>query len=192
MTTGGLLDGDLHPAVGVELERLGHLGGAELRHQRQRATAWARPAPAATRQRADKLQVVNPCANSQNWGSYAPDPAVGPGAASVATHQIVNFLEFGRCMDVTDGDTSKQYMISYPCKQDPPSGANLYWNHRWFYVEPLTGAVGAPQQISVKKDDGSQYCLKAPTGSTNPHDTYLNAGLSAARYYPTFTSRAAH
>ena len=24
-------------------------------------------------------------------------------------------------------------MISYPCKQDPPSGALLAWNHKWFY-----------------------------------------------------------
>ena len=130
----------------------------------------------------DTLQVSG-CANQAAWGSFSPDPAVGPGAASVNTHQIVNYLEFGRCMDVTDATPSRPFMISYPCKQDPPAGASLYWNHRWYYAEPLVGTVAAPQQIYVETDGGTKYCLKTPSGQTNPGMEGVGLG-----WYPTMTS----
>ena len=132
-------------------------------------------------QNGDTLVVANPCANQAAWGSFSPDPAVGPGAASVNTHQIVNYLEFGRCFDVTDTDVNKGFMISYPCKQDPPASANLYWNHKWFYQEPLVGTVAPPQLIYVYNAGGTQYCLAAPSAQTSP------AGVGTG-YYPTLTS----
>ena len=130
----------------------------------------------------DKLQIGT-CANQAAWGSFSPDPAVGPGAASANTHQIVNYLEFGRCFDVTDTDVNKAFMISYPCKQDPPAAAQLYWNHKWFYNEPLVGTVAAPQLIYVYNASGVQYCLKTPTTQTNPN--LLGVGIG---WYPTLTS----
>ena len=133
----------------------------------------------------DKLKVGSTCANQAAWGSFSPDPAVGPGAASVNTHQIVNYLEFGRCMDVTDTDVTKAFMISYPCKQDPPSGANLYWNHKWFYQEPLVGAVAPAQQIYVynQGNTSQKYCLQAPIGTTAPAYSGISSG-----WYVTFTA----
>jgi hypothetical protein len=131
----------------------------------------------------DKLKVGS-CASQAAWGSFSPDPAVGPGAASVNTHQIVNYLEFGRCFDVTDTDVAKDFMISYPCKQDPPAAASLFWNHKWFYVEPLVGTTAAPQQIYVYKnsDTAQKYCLRTPSGQTDPASTGVDSG-----WYVTLT-----
>lgn len=100
--------------------------------------------------------------------AFDPQPAIGAGAASKATNQIVNYREFGRCMDVTDTDINKAFMIVYPCKQDPVGGgANLFWNHRWFYSEPVAPATtSAPQAITVDNGSGSR-CLTASTTSTD-------------------------
>lgn len=130
----------------------------------------------------DRLEVGT-CANQAAWGSFSPDPAVGPGAASVNTHQIVNYLEFGRCFDVTDTDVAKAFMIAYPCKQDPPNSAALYWNHKWFYTEPLVGSVASPQLIYVFGSTGTKYCLRTPSATTNPNVTGVGTG-----WYPTLTS----
>lgn len=107
-------------------------------------------------------------------GSFDPDPRVGAGAASKATNQIVNSLEFGRCMDVTGEDITQSFMIDYPCKQDPSGGSKLKWNHKWSYSEPLSnlGSLG-PQQITVKNGgssgvSGATYCLKAPSATASP------------------------
>ncbi|MBD7916839.1 RICIN domain-containing protein [Cellulomonas sp. Sa3CUA2] len=128
---------------------------------------------------------VGTCANQNAWGSFAPDPAVGPGAASISTKQIVNFLEFGRCFDVTDTNVGRPFMISYPCKQDPPSGAELFWNHKWYYEEPLVGTTAPPQLIYVyqNNDLSKDYCLQAPSSQTDPTESGVNAG-----YYPTLTA----
>jgi hypothetical protein len=112
------------------------------------------------------------CADKQPWGSFNPDPRVGAGAASASTKQIVNYLEFGRCFDVTDLDTGKQYMIAYPCKQDPsPGSTKLDWNHKWYYSEPPAGVASAgPQQIYVYKsnDPNQKFCLRTPADGANP------------------------
>lgn len=119
----------------------------------------------------DKLQVAA-CANQAAWGSFSPDPAVGPGAASINTNQIVNYLEFGRCMDVTDVTIGRPFMISYPCKQDPPDGANILWNHKWYYSEPVVGTTAAAQPIVVRvnnsTDPAQRYCLKTAAGISSP------------------------
>lgn len=110
------------------------------------------------------LLATTPCA------TFAPDPAVGAGAASFDTKQIVNYKEFGRCLDVTDKDINKSFMITYPCKQDP-SGKNAFdWNHKWTYQEPdIAGGqtVRTDQNIKVSLSDtataSNTYCLTTPT-----------------------------
>ncbi|WP_197030003.1 ricin-type beta-trefoil lectin domain protein [Cellulomonas sp. URHE0023] len=110
------------------------------------------------------------------YASFDPDPRVGAGAASYTTGQIVNSLEFGRCMDVTGEKVIETYMIDYPCKQDPSGGGKLKWNHKWKYTEP-PGLVGTyTGQISVyydssdtkKGDPYKTYCLKTPSASASP------------------------
>ncbi|WP_258723187.1 RICIN domain-containing protein [Cellulomonas sp. NS3] len=132
----------------------------------------------------DTLKVGS-CASQAAWGSFAPDPAVGPGAASANTRQIVNYLEFGRCFDVTDTEVTRPFMISYPCKQDPPAAASLFWNHKWFYEEPLVGTTRGPQQIYVLRnnDSAQKYCLRTAGGVTDPAYSGVDAG-----FYVTLTS----
>jgi hypothetical protein len=105
---------------------------------------------------------------------FDPSPAVGAGAASYTTQQLVNYQEFGRCADVTHTDINKSFMIVYPCKQDPTGNNAFSWNHKWVYTEPArnyaTGVVpllctgsedaeckSGPQQIRVTPS--STYCL---------------------------------
>lgn len=115
------------------------------------------------------------CTSSNSeWGSYSPEPKVGAGAASKATNQVVNYLEFGRCMDVTNGSAGYAYMIVYPCKQDPSGGTKLNWNHKWYYDEP-TGVVGSSgvQPLYIKVNNSAQWCLQtAPAGSTTGYVTF--------------------
>lgn len=131
------------------------------------------------------LQVKKNCGNAalttySPTGSFAPSLAVGAGAASYDTHQLVNYLEFGRCADVTSEVWSSAFMISYPCKQDPTgTGNNLLWNHKWYYSEPtlpdpvdptkISSSLG-PQQIYIYLEAAmtNKRCLTAPTsGSGN-------------------------
>ncbi|WP_167050534.1 ricin-type beta-trefoil lectin domain protein [Salinibacterium sp. ZJ77] len=101
-------------------------------------------------------------------GQFSPSAEVGAGAASKATNQIVNYQEFGRCLDVTDVDINKAFMISYPCKQDASGAASFSWNHKWYYNEPPAGsAISADQQIIVKKDNTTDYCLQAPAAGAS-------------------------
>lgn len=107
------------------------------------------------------LKVWNVAGADAEWSSFNPDPRVGAGAAGASTHQLVNYLEFGRCADVTHGSVSETQMIAYPCKQDPnPAQTQLNWNHKWYYSEPLNGVgTSAVQQVYV--NNGTKYCLKS-------------------------------
>ena len=116
--------------------------------------------------------------NNTTSNGFSPSTQVGAGAAGFATEEIVNYLEFGRCMDDTGQDTGAAHMISYPCKQDPTSGGlNLFWNQRFYYNEPATGVQStSPQAIILNSNAtprltgtplsslpaSSQYCLITP------------------------------
>ncbi len=117
------------------------------------------------------LMSSTSCSSDQEWGSFAPDPSVGAGAASVNTKQIVNYYEFGRCMDVTGENIDANLMIVYPCKQDPSGGTKLKWNHKWYYQEGLT----SPQTITVLVDNQTSrtYCLTAAPASTADSSAYV-------------------
>ncbi|MGY4642606.1 RICIN domain-containing protein [Cellulomonas sp. URHB0016] len=106
--------------------------------------------------------------NNVTSGSWDPDPRVGAGNASKASNQIVNFLEFGRCMDVTGANIAATFEISYPCKQDPSlAKTHVEWNHKWYYNEP-TGLKGALANQTIKVNNGSDYCLQTPPATDNP------------------------
>jgi len=124
-------------------------------------------------------------------GGFSPEPAVGAGAASYATKQIVNYKEFGRCADVTDGDINKSFMISYPCKQDPTgTGVQLNWNHKWYYTEPTDAEAYRATQIFVRVNDSTaasdKKCLRSPTSGNYVTFTTCNASDTRQtwkRYY---------
>lgn len=81
--------------------------------------------------------------------SFDPEPTVGAGNASHSTKQIVNLLEFGRCLDVFRDKLWMPYHILYPCKQDPSGSSNFRWNHKWVYEEPAEGTSTTTTQIVV-------------------------------------------
>ncbi|GAA0812964.1 hypothetical protein Sya03_54890 [Spirilliplanes yamanashiensis] len=91
-----------------------------------------------------------------------PETATGAGAAGEATRQLVNFSQFGRCLDVTLGEPDYAYMIVWPCKQDPDP-ARIDWNQRWSQpaVDPATGH--GTGRITVQPDGGRPlHCLRSP------------------------------
>jgi hypothetical protein len=94
-----------------------------------------------------------------NVQSFLPEKSVGAGAAGKAGGQLVNFDQFGRCLDVTEQKPNHPFLIAWPCKQAPDPN-NVDWNQR--FTIPAPGVEG---RITTTK--GTTYCLTSP-GSTAP------------------------
>ncbi|GAA2248205.1 hypothetical protein GCM10010401_22590 [Rarobacter faecitabidus] len=159
------------------------------------------------------LLVGNPVrTDGVAWSAFDPEPNVGAGAASHDTSQMVNLLQFGRCMDVFRDKLWMPYNILYPCKQDPASlttgTQNFRWNHKWVYAEPDAGTTSKTTQIVVKPTiEGTNgfawygtyintpFCLLAPTTKGFPASDSSKAippfnknGVDMRTYYfPRFT-----
>lgn len=110
-----------------------------------------------------------------NVATFSPDHRVGAGAAGPATGQLVNFAQFGRCLDaplraLEGTNTRPPYLIAWPCKQAPDI-ADIDWNQRWAMgsdgrltaTNPPPPAGGAQDQY----DPDGPYCVKSPN-STAP------------------------
>ena len=110
--------------------------------------------------------------------AFDPDAQVGAGKSGgntsgvvgLPTSQYVNFLEFGRCLDITGQNVNADHLIAYPCKQAPDS-SKLTFNQVWAFSGPPAGGLGT---MSVTKS-GTRYCLTAPTSGdrivTKPCDS---------------------
>lgn len=99
---------------------------------------------------------------------FSPDSKVGAGGAGKSTNQIVNYKEFGRCLDVTDADINKTFMIAYPCKQDASGNASFDWNHKWYYDEPTGGAASTDPQTIRVRNGSTWYCLQSAAKGVSP------------------------
>jgi len=95
--------------------------------------------------------------------TFSPEASVGAGAAGAASGQLVNFAQFGRCLDVTEQNVNYGYLISWPCKQ-APDPANVTWNQKWALPVAAAGAASATGRITTHPSAGL-YCLRSP-GST--------------------------
>lgn len=96
--------------------------------------------------------------------SFAPDAAVGTGRAGPGTSQLVNFQQFGRCLDVSGDDVNAGFLVIWPCKQKP--GGMIQWNQVWRLPAIAPGATSGTGPIRLHNDrDGQDYCLISP-GST--------------------------
>jgi hypothetical protein len=100
-----------------------------------------------------------------NINSFSPEAAVGPGDAGPQNDQVVNFNQFGRCLDLTGGNYAIGHLIAWPCKPT--------WNQA-FPLPPLTlsAASATPGIISMdvppdKPTPKGFYCLRSPR-STAP------------------------
>ncbi|AGL15036.1 RICIN domain-containing protein [Actinoplanes sp. N902-109] len=92
--------------------------------------------------------------------SFQPDPAVGTGAAGAKTNQLVNFEQFGRCLDVTGNDVAAPYMVIWPCKQSP--AGRIQWNQVWHLPALAPGRTSATGVIWVADQNSVTYCLSSP------------------------------
>ena len=67
-----------------------------------------------------------------NFGNWVPSSAVGAGAA--AAPQLVNFGEFGRCLDLDRATpvNNWDHILIWPCKQNPQAAA-VQFNQKFYY-----------------------------------------------------------
>jgi hypothetical protein len=102
---------------------------------------------------------LNTCAGAaDNTRTFAPEASVGAGAAG-PPYQMVNFKQFGRCIDVTNFNVTLGYLIVWPCKQ-APNPLNVGWNQR--FNIPTTGDGLGAATGSITTYDSSKlktYCL---------------------------------
>jgi hypothetical protein len=116
------------------------------------------------------LIITTSCNGSyNNVSTFSVDANVGAGQASSpvgqAIGQLVNFNQFGRCLDDTGQNPDATYMIAWPCKQNP-NASKVAWNQR--YTLP---ALPAAASVANKADNhgtgtittkGALYCLQSP------------------------------
>jgi hypothetical protein len=104
--------------------------------------------------------------------SFVPDATVGAGAAGAANNQLVNYQEFGRCLDVPKDlldqpdVTYWDYVMVYPCKQ-APDPADVSWNQKWT-LPVASGQTSGTGPVYTTHPTKGTFCLTTPSGSTSP------------------------
>ncbi len=100
-----------------------------------------------------------------NKQTFQPDAAVGAGAAGADVGQLVNFKQFGRCLDVTDLNPNSTYLISWPCKQAPDK-SHVAWNQKWrlpaIVTDPADPGTPTGTGTIMTRYNGTDYCLQNP------------------------------
>jgi len=119
------------------------------------------------------LIITTSCSGSyNNVSTFSLDANAGAGQASSslgqAIGQLVNYSQFGRCLDDTNQNPDSTYMIAWPCKQNPDP-SKVAWNQR--YTLPALPANppqnkqpanhSTPGEISTTKGN-TRYCLQSP------------------------------
>jgi hypothetical protein len=109
------------------------------------------------------------------WGdpkqTFLPEAAVGAGAAGPKTRQLVNFKQFGRCLDVPNNAAyfpAGGSLIAWPCKQafEPADLTAIGWNQQWTLPAIVAGATSATGHITAQ-DGANTYCLLSPVAQTS-------------------------
>jgi hypothetical protein len=113
--------------------------------------------------------------NCNVWGDpkqqFLPEAAVGAGAAGADTGQLVNYWQFGRCLDVPNNASyfpNGGPLIAWTCKQAFNSAdlTAIGWNQQWTLPPRVPfDAASATGQITVK-DGANTYCLLSPVSET--------------------------
>jgi hypothetical protein len=96
---------------------------------------------------------INSCGTT-----WRPEATVGAGMSGPATQQLVNYQEFGRCLDATNQDPTYSFMIAYPCKQSP-SPSEITWNQKYSYGG-TTSTAGTISTFDTA--NSTTYCLTSP------------------------------
>ena len=104
--------------------------------------------------------VLNSCRGGTDdpQQSWIPAPSAGAGMAA-ANQQLVNFLQFSRCLDVTSQDPYTSFLIVYSCKQNQ-NPDSVSWNQKFTPSVPL---ADAPTTTLIQTTRwGQSFCLTSP------------------------------
>lgn len=107
------------------------------------------------------LSLSGECGIRSPLRRFEPETTVGAGRAGAPSGQLVNFGQFGRCLDVSEFNVAKTHHVVWPCKQNPNS-MEVGWNQRWTTPTVVPGAAGATGTIRTTRPDNAVYCLKSP------------------------------
>ena len=122
------------------------------------------------------LIIAKVCSGTyNNTNTFSADANVGAGQADSQVGrdigQLINYNQFGRCLDDTGQNPLATHMIAWPCKQNP-NPKKVSWNQRYTLpalpevTDPAKGATElnfASGIIStVHTPTGVQYCLQSP------------------------------
>lgn len=96
--------------------------------------------------------VLAACGDGSTTQYWLPAPSVGAGGAVYP--QLINYQQFGRCLDISGQDVRADKEIAYPCKQNPqlPYPTAVLWNQKFTY-DPQT------QFLYTTYPNGTKYCL---------------------------------
>ncbi len=143
-------------------------------------------------------------------GQFVPTATVGAGAAGsvVRPFQLVNYLNFGRCIDDTNQWQTANWLIGYPCKQDPLA-TNLTWNQKYYTgisdglagsgATAANGGTGTDTVIATSTPPPATGCQISPTiacqfitfpNGANDSDSSLSAAQKTALANPYFCLEA--
>lgn len=133
--------------------------------------------------------------------AWIPSPYVGAGGAGSSNGQLVNYYQFGRCLDVTNHDVATgdggTFLIAYGCMQIPTkqgntTGATPPWDQvftpsvtmaktagptasQWVVTCPSGGdgacTSGTTYCLTSPQTAGS-YAFVAPCSTSNPAQTW--------------------
>ena len=148
----------VHPAVELQRQRRLHGLAADVGQHRRRSRSQC---ISVANQGAGTQVTLAACSGggtSSPTQAWIPAPAVGAGAAEAP--QLINYYEFGRCLDVTSQNVNSNHLIDFPCKQNPFSGA-VAWNQKFTTPGIAAGATSATGQIYTATG-GTNYCLTSP------------------------------
>ncbi|WP_305789605.1 ricin-type beta-trefoil lectin domain protein [Symbioplanes lichenis] len=110
--------------------------------------------------------VMGACNTGSNKSVWRMQTSVGAGMASAATHQLVNYKQFSRCLDVTNHNPGFKYMIVWFCKQAPDG--NVSWNQQWSLpTSAISLATAVPERIRTYGSGNPGYCLRSPGNTTS-------------------------
>jgi hypothetical protein len=124
----------------------------------------------------DGVNLDGHCLLPQYWGGAAspivvttsgcyygfnPEINVGAGAAGPKTTQVVNYAQFGRCLDVAEYNWQRAFFWIWPCKQ-APTAAGVSWNQKWTLPAVVAGTTGTTGFI-VNNPSGVSFptCLRS-------------------------------
>ncbi|MGA5304071.1 RICIN domain-containing protein [Nucisporomicrobium flavum] len=110
---------------------------------------------------APDVLIIDGCGGTANKQVFRPEAKVGAGMASGLTHQLVNYKQFSRCLDVTNHVATSGYMIVWFCKQDP--SGNVSWNQQWSLPAISLDLKNATKErIRTAGSGNPGYCLRTP------------------------------